>query len=301
MGKKRTNDGKVKAPKSASTSHKPVAPSKTPPGAQLPMNSSNTTEPSNMETSRTNTERPRSGTIGSLAKPTKPSQQPTTTAQPKPNSRTPNQRRLPGHVKITKRPIHHPAAPSQFSSSDSPKTLYITPTTPFIPCIKRTRKILAEIQKRHQQSLSQTIHKNKRQKRSAPLAATGRLRAADVEREIVEGAQDGEATGQGGVAEEKGAEEVYLKATGRAIERALQIGVHFQGEVDCNVRVEMGSVQAIDDIAIRRKRGGEVEGALKAKEDGVNKDRKDEKWKEEDIPETRVRTLSSITVAISLK
>jgi ribonuclease P/MRP protein subunit POP7 len=104
-----------------------------------------------------------------------------------------------------------------------------------------------------------------------------------------------------------GAEEVYVKATGRAIERALQIGVHFQGESDCRVRVEMGSVQAIDDIAIKRKKGRDVDEDVDMDVEGsaasVNsgKRKKGHKWKDEDIPETRIRTLSSITVAIGLK
>lgn len=94
-----------------------------------------------------------------------------------------------------------------------------------------------------------------------------------------------------------GSEEVFVKATGRAIERALQVGVHFQGENDCRVRVEMGSVQAIDDIEVRRGKGGEE--AENGEDEG--KGGKGKKWKDEDIPETRIRTLSSITVAIGPK
>jgi ribonuclease P/MRP protein subunit POP7 len=77
---------------------------------------------------------------------------------------------------------------------------------------------------------------------------------------------------------------VYLKATGRAIPRALELGVGFQGEADCVVRVEMGSVKAIDDIEV--KDTGEDEGA---EEGGV------------EVPETRIRTVSSVTVSIGLK
>ena len=76
---------------------------------------------------------------------------------------------------------------------------------------------------------------------------------------------------------------MFVKATGRAIERALGVGVHFQGESDCRVRVEMGSVMAVDDIEVR---DGEGEG---------------EQVGEEDIPETRIRMVSSVTVAVGLK
>ena len=71
-------------------------------------------------------------------------------------------------------------------------------------------------------------------------------------------------------------EVVYLKATGRAIARALEIGVRFQGEGGNVVRVEMGSVCAVDDVEV----GGEVE---------------------EEVPETRMRMLSAVTVSIGCR
>jgi ribonuclease P/MRP protein subunit POP7 len=83
---------------------------------------------------------------------------------------------------------------------------------------------------------------------------------------------------------------VYLKATGRAIPRALEVGVHFQGESDCVVRVEMGSVCAVDDLEMR---SNPMEG-MEASEEGKEEE-------EEEIPETRIRTLSSVTVSIGLK
>jgi ribonuclease P/MRP protein subunit POP7 len=81
-------------------------------------------------------------------------------------------------------------------------------------------------------------------------------------------------------------EKVYLKATGRAIPRALSLGVEFQAEAErCVVRVEMGSVRAVDDVEVTGKAAeeGEVGGV------------------EEDVPETRIRTISSVTVSIGLK
>jgi ribonuclease P/MRP protein subunit POP7 len=87
----------------------------------------------------------------------------------------------------------------------------------------------------------------------------------------------------GGVKE---GEKVYLKATGRAIPRALELGVQFQGEDEgCVVKVEMGSVKAIDDLEVKSKSGGE---------DVVDEE-------EEDVPETRIRTISSVTVSIRMK
>ncbi|KAF2643205.1 hypothetical protein P280DRAFT_421824 [Massarina eburnea CBS 473.64] len=275
MAKKRASDGKVKLQRATATPREPADLNKTPPGAQRSVPSSRTIETQVTEDSGPQVQ-----------------VQPTTTTRSKPQKRP----RLPNHVTITKRPIHHPAAPAPFSCSVSPKTLYISPTTPFIPTLKRIGKLLSEIQKRAQQSSASSQHNARFQNRGRgnPLLPNGRLNAADVEKDIVEGSLGG-----GG----DGAEVVYLKATGRAIERALQIGMHFQGEDDCRVRVEMGSVRAIDDVEIRRKRGGDAEeggGTTESEEDGSKKSAKKRKW-EDDTPETRVRTLSSITIGISLK
>lgn len=84
-------------------------------------------------------------------------------------------------------------------------------------------------------------------------------------------------------------EKVYLKATGRAIPRALELGVQFQGDGDCVVKVEMGNVKAIDDIEVQSKGSGAEE------ENGVEGENDDE------IPETRIRTISSVTVSIGMK
>ena len=90
-----------------------------------------------------------------------------------------------------------------------------------------------------------------------------------------------------------GGEEVYLKATGRAIPRALELGVKFQEEEDCRVRVEMGSVKAIDDIELTPN----LEGKQKGEGDGEDANEEEE---EEEVPETRIRTLSTVTVCIGL-
>lgn len=120
------------------------------------------------------------------------------------------------------------------------------------------------------------------------LEANGRLDAREVEASISSSAAAGAPGGGRGGRTQLGArgEEVYLKATGRAIPRALELGVKFQGEEDCYVRVEMGNVKAIDDV--------EVTSSLE------NGGEKGERIEEEDVPETRIRTLSTVTVCIGL-
>jgi ribonuclease P/MRP protein subunit POP7 len=123
------------------------------------------------------------------------------------------------------------------------------------------------------------------------MRANGRLKAADVERGIVEGVGK-YASGSGGKASEKEKEAVYLKATGRAIPRALEMGVYLQGQGDCVVRVETGSVRVVDDVEVIANDGGDGGG------DGAENLEVDGGRKEVDVPETRVRTLSSVTVSV---
>lgn len=141
------------------------------------------------------------------------------------------------------------------------------------------RTLLSGIAARDAQSAA-TARGGSRRGNARALQANGRLEARDVEAGIVNAA----AAGKGKMGKGEG-EQVYLKATGRAIPRALELGNKFQGEEDCVVRVEMGSVRAIDDVEVVDDEGAEEAG-------------NDE---EEDVPETRIRTLSTVTVCIGLK
>lgn len=192
--------------------------------------------------------------------------------------------RLPPNATISKRPLLRPAIPTPFASSEHPKVLYITRTSPFIPTCKRIRALLAQIQKRSTQSTNENRGRGgARSKARGRLEANGRLSAQDVEASIA--AEAGRKGKGAGIA----SEEVYLKATGRAIPRALELGVKFQGETDCRVRVEMGSVKAIDDVEVRPSSTEDGEGEA-GKEEGEG----------EEVPETRIRTLSTVTVCIGL-
>lgn len=156
---------------------------------------------------------------------------------------------------------------------------------------------MSEIQKRKAQSDKALL---------GNLRSDGRLSHQAVERAIAEGN-----AGAGG--QKKEVEWVYVKASGRAISRALEIGLHFQGERDCKVKVQMGSVKAVDDIEVDsavpgNEIGADAEGdvAMEGDDHGADAGEEQEKksWKKEmapeDIPETRLRTLSVVTVAICL-
>lgn len=96
-------------------------------------------------------------------------------------------------------------------------------------------------------------------------------------------------------------EEVFVKATGRAIYRALEIAWFFQqqkgSEGEFTVRVKTGSVSAVDDI---------IEGIPSTAEGQKMEDVQTEvdaevSQEDEDLPETRLRQTSSIEVAIGFK
>lgn len=79
-------------------------------------------------------------------------------------------------------------------------------------------------------------------------------------------------------------EEVFIKGTGRAIERVLQVGLYFMGQDDCLVRVRTGSVGTVDDIRVEN---------TAASSDGGEQDI--------DVPQARVRMTSTIEVVVSLR
>ena len=82
-------------------------------------------------------------------------------------------------------------------------------------------------------------------------------------------------------------DEVVLKATGKAIAKALSLGVWFQQREEYAVRIETGTVGAIDDIVASEDNAGEEEDQ-NMKDDG-----------EDEIPESRIRYASTIQIFVS--
>ncbi len=201
-------------------------------------------------------------------------------------------------ARVSKRPLLRPPIPSPYTSFASPKVIYISAKTPFISAVKRVRKLLDLIDKR----------------------TVGKVDLGDGrdERETLR------ALGEVGQASGKEPEEVILKATNRAIEKALGLGLFFQGQEDVRVRLRTGSVGAVDDIVVEEKSKGEKgkTGGLKKKEkrkrrqgeegsvagehdaehkEELDKDMADPEAGDEDLPETRIRKVSVLEIGISLK
>jgi ribonuclease P/MRP protein subunit POP7 len=159
----------------------------------------------------------------------------------------------PPGTKITKRPLLHPAIAPPRAGASLSKIVYISASSPFISTTKRVRKYLGEIDKRAMGKID--------------LLGPGKDR------------QKIQSTGKGA---DKRGEEVLVKATGKAIEKALRVALFFQGQEDCLVRLRTGSVGAVDDVLVQE---GDADG----------------EEEEEDVPETRVRRTSMLEVGISLR
>ncbi len=139
------------------------------------------------------------------------------------------------------------------------------------------------------------------------LEASGRLEAKDVESHIASSASASTSIAAAKTAAKTAAsEQVFLKATGRAIPRALELGVRFQMEGCWRVSVSMGNVKAIDDLDVDVDvcSRAAVDGDGAGDENGGRQDGKDDARKQDDrededeLPETRIRTLSTVTVCI---
>ncbi|KAL1637384.1 hypothetical protein SLS56_000522 [Neofusicoccum ribis] len=164
---------------------------------------------------------------------------------------------LPSHAKVQKRPLLHPPIVPPYKNRDSPKVVYVSSRQPFMATVKRVRKLLHEIDKRATQSaLSQ-----KQKQRGDPIVVAAH---ASVDKSDAP-------------------EEVVVKATGKAIEKAMSLALFFQQQEDCRITLRTGTVDAIDDI---------VEQPLAKRQMADD---------EEELPETRTRRVSLLEIVVTLR
>jgi len=161
--------------------------------------------------------------------------------------------RISKSARIDKRPLVHPPVSSARAGAQVQKVVYVRANSPFVSVIKRVEKFLREADRR----------------------AMGNLKTSKLE-DMIKKSRDGQQ------------EEILVKATGRAIEKALHIALFFQGRDDCVVRLRTGGVATVDDI-IPKETNGASTGDGDMDEDA------------EDMPESRLRKVAMLEVAISLK
>lgn len=160
-------------------------------------------------------------------------------------------------ARVQKRPLLHPPIASPYKNQDTPKIVYVSSRTPFMSAVKRVRSLLGHADKRATQSaLSQ-----KRKQRADPIM-TAALASID---------------------KDNAPEEVVIKATGKAIEKATELALYFQQQQDYRITLRTGTVDAVDDI---------VEQACPKRQKVEDED---------ELPETRTRHLSLLEVIVTLR
>jgi ribonuclease P/MRP protein subunit POP7 len=180
-------------------------------------------------------------------------------------------------TQITKRPLLRPAIPSPYSGSQNQKVVYINAKTPFLSAVKRAEKLLHLADKRLVQSATTITKQGKTQsygkrKRGAAGAEEDEiLDIAETVEKLKRRKTDGKAMENEGEIE-SGTEEVMLKATGKAIQKCLELGLWFQQREEYRVRLETRSVAAIDDISVDKDEVAtvsEAPGEIVAVDDGA--------------------------------
>lgn len=136
--------------------------------------------------------------------------------------------------------------------------------------VKRVQKLLAQAEKRQSQSASDQVRASKKARYNKADDDIN-----DIDRVAATMAQNAK----------ENQDEIVLKATGKAIAKALNLALWFQQRVEYNVRIETGTVGAIDDIVAP---------------DDVDEEMVDEgKEAQEEIPESRIRYASNIQIFVS--
>ncbi|KAJ5628848.1 hypothetical protein N7490_011076 [Penicillium lividum] len=195
--------------------------------------------------------------------------------------------KLPKYAKVEKRPIPHAPVASPYAGTSVPKIIYVSTNTPFMSAVKRVQKLLRHAEKRATANIDLEDTRKTEQQKLAELA-----KAADKR------------------------EEIFVKATGRAIEKVLKIGKWFEEkETEYMVRVKTGSVLVVDDVVEdEEKKELEMQKQQRQSKDESAEDQLQEPSKaakkrkrqapvsdDAELPETRTRWIKMVEVAVSLK
>ncbi|KIW32004.1 uncharacterized protein PV07_03586 [Cladophialophora immunda] len=173
--------------------------------------------------------------------------------------RNQNLARLPPNATIQRRPLNHaPVADLRSSGAKAPKVVYVSSRTPVVAAIKRVKKYLAHIERRALQD------------------AGGRRGGGGGGGSVTKTHGPGpvKAIEQANEALAKDKEEVLVKASGRAMARALRVGEWFrtkEKDLLCQVEIRAGNVSTVDDIVEVELEGDEEEdGSEGAREESEN-------------------------------
>lgn len=161
--------------------------------------------------------------------------------------------------------------------------------------VKRVQRLLQQADKRNTQAVAAQVKQSRRKQ-----GRGGKGKGDETEEVAARLAES-----KGGEAEAR--EVVLVKGTGRAVAKALEVGLWFQQRDEYGIQIRTGSVGAVDDIVekdgIGEETGGhgddnmELDASLLADEEGETQDDDQE---QDEIPETRIRYTSVVEIDISL-
>lgn len=146
--------------------------------------------------------------------------------------------KLPLNTTIARRPMNHAPIASPFAGSNVQKVVYISRKTPVMSAVKRVKKFLREIEKRAMQSQGVSNVLGRADGRSAREQEQHLHRKLDDVSEKLR----------------RDAEEVLVKASGRAMEQALRVAEWFRSredEISTKVEIRTSSTSVVDDLVER--------------------------------------------------
>ncbi|EGD84722.1 hypothetical protein H112_08434 [Trichophyton rubrum D6] len=196
--------------------------------------------------------------------------------------------KIPKNARIEKRPIPHPPAASPYAGASVPKVVYVSTKSPFMSIAKRVQKLLREAEKRATQSISLG---NKR--KSGKDKLTQLKNASEALRK----------------------EPVFIKATGRAIDKAIEVGKWFDKKDGLTTKVKTGTVMVVDDIVrdevieAEKQLPGDVQQTddqedVASKADAERKQGKNNSKPDNgdlsDLPDSRTRWVNMVEITITM-
>lgn len=158
----------------------------------------------------------------------------------------------------------HPPIVSPYTSADQPKVVYVSAGSSFIGVVKRVGKLFIHINKQNKAKIDLIEGKGTDKQKLESLASAAVA------------------------AKDEKPEPVFLKATNRAIDKALSIALFLKEKGDLNVQLKTGTVAVVDDIVLKEMLKNAAEGVAKTED-------------EEEEPDTRVRYLSMLEVVLTMK
>ncbi|KAJ5920827.1 hypothetical protein N7466_009153 [Penicillium verhagenii] len=198
--------------------------------------------------------------------------------------------KLPKYAKVEKRPIPHAPVASPYAGTSVPKFVYVSTGTPFMSAVKRVQKLLRHAEKRATANIDLEDTRKTEQQKLAELAKISDKR-----------------------------EEVFVKATGRAIEKVLKLGKWFEEkDTEYAVRLTTGSVLVVDDVVEdeekkelemqKQQRSSKAESGPEKQDQETSKAAVKKRKRQTpdvpddaELPETRTRWIKMVEVAVSLK